>query len=336
MTNRDYYEILGVQRSASDEQIKRAYRKLAKQYHPDRNPGDAAAERKFKEVREAYGVLADRQKRAAYDRFGHAGVGAAAGGTGGWQTRPDGTRVYTWSGGPGGVDVDLEDLFGAFGGGQGASVFDQIFGRRHGRSGRAQPGRAPARAGEDLEHRVNLSFEQAIHGATVEIDLVPRDAAGRARRETLTVRIPPGVHDGQRIRLRGKGQPGSNRGAPGDLYIVCTVREHPYFRRQGHDIYLDVPVTITEAALGATVKLPTIDGPTTVRVPPGAASGGKLRLKGKGVRDARTGQRGDQYVLIRIVPPKNLSDAQRRLLEELAEACSGQPDPRADLGWWSP
>jgi len=341
MANDDYYEILGVPRDASEEQIKRAYRRLAKQYHPDRNPGDPAAERKFKQVQQAYEVLSDKQKRAAYDRFGHAGVGAgvgADGAAGRWSTGPGGARVYTWTSGPGGVeggfDVDLEDLFGAIGAGEGESLFDRFFGRAAARASYSQRRRPRPQPGADLERPINLSFEQAVHGTNVEIDLLRPEPTGQARRETLTVRIPPGVQDGQRIRLKGKGQPGVDGGPPGDLYIVCHVREHPYFRREGRDIYLDVPVTVTEAALGATIELPTIDGPTRVRIPPGTSSGTKLRLKGRGVRDARSGQRGDQYAVIRIVLPKKLSESQRKLLEQFAAASAEPFDPRAGLGWW--
>jgi molecular chaperone DnaJ len=234
---RDFYKTLGVERSASADEIKRAYRRLTKKYHPDRNPDDPSAEQKFKEVQEAYSVLGDAQKRSDFDRFGDAAVGH-------WDTDPGGHRVYTWGSGAQIPFDDLEDLFSAFGGG--ASVFRDFTGR-----GRRAPGgrrREPPARGQDVERTVNLSFEQAVKGTTVEVD-VARNGPGR-RRETLDVRIPPGVRDGQRIRLKGKGRPGVNGGPAGDLYLACSIRPHAYFRREGKDIYLDAAISITEAALG--------------------------------------------------------------------------------------
>ena len=307
----DYYTTLGVAKSASQDEIKRAYRKLAKQYHPDRNPGDKAAEAKFKEVQEAYEVVGDAQKRQEYDRFGRGGVGR-------WQDQPHGQRVYTWGGGSQVNLDDLEDLFTAFGGsGSGASVFSNFFGRRH---------REPApRRGADVEEITSLPFEQAIHGATVEVDIA--DRAG-GRHETLSVKIPPGVENGKRIRLRGRGHPGENGGPAGDLYLICSVRPHKFFERHGADIHIEVPVSLTEAALGAKVDVPTIDGTMTMTLPAGTSGGTKLRLRGKGVPRGKSGERGDQIAIIRVVAPRNLTPEQRQLFESFAK--STDENPRAD------
>ena len=311
---RDFYNILGVARSASANEIKRAYRRLAKEYHPDRN-SDPAAEAKFKEVQDAYGVLSDAKKREEYDRFGEAAVGH-------WQTAPGGQRVYEWGGGTRINGEDLEDLFSAFGGGAGpkASVFDQFFG-----GGRAQPG--PQR-GADEEHRISLSFDQVVHGAVIGVAIESR---GGNRKETLDVKIPPGVEDGQRIRLAGKGHPGRHGGQPGDFFLVCRVPKHAYFRREGPDLYVDVPVSITEAALGASIEVPAVDGRTTVKLPPGTPSGAKLRLGGRGLQKRGGNGRGDAYVVIKIVPPVTLTDAQQALITQLND--TKLPDPREACPW---
>lgn len=312
---RDFYKTLGVDRSASADQIKRAYRRLTKKYHPDRNPDDPSAEQKFKEVQEAYSVLGDAQKRSDYDRFGDAAVGH-------WDTDPGGQRVYTWGSGAQVPFDDLEDLFSAFGGG--ASVFRDFPGR-----GRRAPGRrkAPPARGQDVERAVNLSFDQAVKGTTVEMDVARIGPGGR---ETLDVRIPPGVRDGQRIRLKGKGRPGANGGPAGDLYLACSVRPHAYFRREGQDIYLDVAVSITEAALGTKIEVPTLSGPVEMTIPPGTPGGSKLRLRGRGIAGG-DGSPGDQYVVVRIVPPKSLTDEQKELLKRLGESLA--ENPRRDVPW---
>lgn len=338
MPERDYYEILGVPRTASADEIKKAYRKLAKQYHPDRNPGNKSAESRFREVQAAYDVLGDPQKRKNYDQWGHAGAGAGAapGGASGWRAGPGGERVYTWRSG-GGPDIpieDLEDLFGAFaqarqGRAGGGGIFEELFGGRRAR--RRHPGAGPAEppAGRDIEHQVELTFDQAIRGTTLDLRLSPVGGQGSA--ETISVRIPPGVADGQRIRVKGKGLPGGFGVPPGDLYIVARVAPHPYFRRVENDIYLDLPLTITEATLGAKVQIPTLQGRTVLTVPPGTASGAKLRLKGQGVKPAGGKPPGDQYVVVRIVPPKNLTPRQRELLEEFRQ--TGEGNPRENVGW---
>ena len=315
---RDHYEVLGISRSASTDEIKRAYRSLAKKYHPDRNPGDPSAEVKFKEVQHAYSVLSDSKKREQYDQFGDVAVGE-------WQTRPTGERVYQWGGGSSVRGEDLEDLFSAFGDRIGdEGVFEQIFGNFGRRGARTATPRPPA----DEEHPVSLTFDQAVHGTTMTLDL----SHGRRGRERIDVKIPAGVEDGQKIRVRGR-VPGQNGGPAGDLILRCSVAPHAYFRREGADIYLDVPVSVSEAALGAKIDVPTIDGQATITLPPGTAGGSKLRLKGRGVisRRAGTAECGDQFVVIQIVPPKSLSDEQRRVFENLRE--TERENPRSRCAW---
>lgn len=313
----DYYEVLGVLRSASADEIKRAYRSLAKKYHPDRNPDDASAEARFKEVQQAYATLSDSEKRKEYDEFGAAGVGQ-------WRTDPRGQKVYQW--GPESTinAEDLEELLSAFGGGERASIFDQLFGGGRRRAGAAA--RQPQR-GADEERPLTLTFDQAVHGTRVTLNL----HTDRNGTETLEVRIPPGVEEGQKIRIKEKGQPGASGGQPGDLLLVCHVQPHPYFTREGADIYLDVPVTLSEAALGAKVEVPSLDGRTTVTLPPGTPSGSKLRLKGRGVPMPGGTRRGDQYIIIKIVPPRTLTAEQRALLEKLGE--HDHANPRHEIGW---
>lgn len=321
MADRDYYDILGVPRDAGDDQIKRAYRKLAKQYHPDQNKGNKSAEAKFKEVQEAYDVLSDKDKRARFDQFGKAGVDP--------HFSPHAGGGYTYSGGghPGGSPFggqsvefnveDLSDFFGGGGGRGGPSIFEQFFRNRGGAPEPEEPRHAGAR---DIEHTIQLSFEQSIHGTTLDLEI----AGARGKRERVHVKVPPGIRDGQRIRLAGKGSPASGRRPAGDLYIVCQVREHPYFRRVNDDIYLDVPVTFGEAGLGAKIDLPTLDGIRTVTIPPGTTTGARLRLAGLGVT-RKDGSRGDHYALIKIVAPPKLNDEQRQLLERFAQATPQTP-----------
>lgn len=314
-STRDYYEVLGIARNASAEEIKRAYRRLAKEHHPDRNPNNPSAEGKFKEVQRAYEVLGDAEKRAKYDQFGPAGVGQVG-------TDPRGQRVYQWGGSSVNVD-DLEDLFSAFGGGgERASVFEQMFGGGFG--GRSTGSvRQPPRAA-DHEHEVQISFEQAIHGTTISLEL---SDGGSGAKQTIEVRIPAGIEEGQRLRVKGR-VPGRRGSAPGDLYVRCRIAPHPYFTRQGSDVSVEVPVSVTEAVLGGKIEVPSLDGLATLTLPPGTASGSKLRLKGKGVATPGGG-RGDQLVVIRIVPPSRLSEEQRRLYEELRRVEAENPRSRA-------
>ncbi|MFB3891318.1 MAG: DnaJ C-terminal domain-containing protein [Phycisphaerae bacterium] len=324
MAKRDYYDVLGVGRDASVDQIKAAYRKLARKYHPDVNKASDAPT-KFKEATEAYEVLSDPQKRKMYDQFGFIGPGEGfpQGGPG------PGGRTYQWRGQPGqGFNINIDDIFG--GGGQGFmgmsldEILQQLAGG--GRRGAGQPraGRGGRAAYEpqpsDLDAEVTLDFMQAINGTTVSLRLQAGDAS-----QTINVKIPPGVHEGSRIRVRGKGSAG------GDLYIITHIREHPYFRREGDDIHVQVPVSITEAALGAKVDVPTLNGMTTVTVPPGTSSSRLLRLRGLGVARPNGRGRGDQYVEIRIVAPPSVSDKGAELLRQF-DAIE-KFDPRAGVPW---
>jgi DnaJ-class molecular chaperone len=318
MAKKDYYEVLGLSRSASVEQIKKAYRRLARKYHPDTAGKDSATTEKFKEVQEAYEVLSDPEKRQNYDRFGH--VGPESGWSGG--LRPGGAKpgggwryqTYTTRPGQQGTDFDFSDIFGGGGGGGMEDIFEQLRGRTGSRRGRA---RAESRRGEDIEHTVQVGFEEAIRGTTRDIVMTVQDSDGRQRQERLEVKIPAGIANGGKIRLRGKGQPGVN-GNNGDLIITVMVAEHPYFRREGNDLILDVPVTPAEAGLGTKIDVPTLDGTTTVTIPPGSSSGRKLRLKGRGIPSHRGEQTGDLYLVLKIVLPSELDGRSRELLEEFA------------------
>ncbi len=312
----DYYKVLGVDRKAKPDDIKRAYRRLAKKYHPDRNPDDEAALKNFKEVQTAYETLKDKDKRAQYDQYGRAGVGQ-------WQQSPRGQRVYSWGTNSSINADDLEDIFSAVNGGGGhASIFDQFFGGGGGgRSAQMRPQR-----GRDEEHNVTLTFDQAIHGTTMQMQVTQ---AGSGRRETIDVKIPAGIVEGQKIKLRGKGQP-SVGAEPGDLLLVCHIQKHRYFRREGADILVDVPVTITEATLGAKIEAPSLDGRATVTLPPATPSGSKLRLKGRGALK-RDGERGDLFVIIKIVPPKKLTPKAKELLEQFRD--EDKVNPRDQCDW---
>lgn len=317
---RDHYEVLGVKKKATADEIKRAYRTLSKQYHPDRNPNDPSAESKFKEVQHAYSVLSDPKKRAQYDEYGDVAVGE-------WQTRPTGEKVYQWGGGSSVRSEDLEDLFSAFGGGGGGGgggvgegIFEQIFGGSR-RGARTAARRPPP---EQL-HNVQISFDQAVHGTTLNL----RIGHGHGE-ETIDVKIPAGVENGQKIRVRGQGA-SANGGPSGDIILVVHIEPHPYFRREGADIYLDVPVSVTEAVLGAKIEVPTIQGRGVVTLPPGTASGGKLRLRGQGVIQRASGERGDQYVVVQIVPPKSLTDEEKDFYGKIREL--GEPNPRKKTAW---
>lgn len=293
---RDYYEVLGVPRNASEADIKKAYRKLARQYHPDRNPGDKQAEARFKEVQEAYDVLNDKAKREQYNRFGFAGPGF--GGQGPFRAE---------GGGPGGFEFqgvnpeDLESILGAFGGGG----FAEMFGRR-GR-GRARATRPPER----VEVEVAIPFLKAALGGTVSLNVDGR---------TIDLRVPAGVEEGKKLRLTGQGPGG------GDLLVRVKIEPHPYFRRDGRNVVLEAPISVTEAILGAKVDVPTLDGTRlSVTVPPGTSSGARLRLRGKGIVG------GDQFIEIKIVVPKPHDQRSRELIEEFARL--NPQNPRESVPW---
>jgi DnaJ-class molecular chaperone len=306
---RDLYETLGVKRDAGEDEIKKAYRKLARQYHPDRNPGDKQAESRFKEIQEAYDVLSDQKKRSQYDRFGAAGLGGMGGGFGGFPGggQPHGFN-FQW-GGPGGTqDMDPREaadfIHRVFGGGAGPVDMDSIFGG----SPRGSRGRRPPPR-EDAETEVSIPFLIAANGGKINLQVNGKE---------LSVTIPTGVDEGQTIRLRGEGPGG------GDLHIKLRIQPHDYFMREGKNIVLEAPVRFSEAILGATVEVPTLDGTRlAVKVPPGTSSGARLRLRGRGIAGA------DQYVEIKIVVPTIKDARSRELIEEFANL--NPEDPRAGL-----
>lgn len=350
---KDYYELLGVNRGSSEEEIKKAYRKLALKHHPDRNPGDKQAEEKFKEVSEAYQVLTDPEKRAQYDQFGHAAFG---------------------DGGPfrGGFDFSsgFEDIFG--------DIFGEFFGagptRRHGRS-----------RGEDLRYNLNITFEEAAFGSEKKVK-IPRHGpceachgsgskpgspprtcptcrgkgqvsfqqgffnvsrscsqchgqgtiitdpcsscggVGRVRKfHTLSVKIPPGVDTGSRLKLRGEGEGGLAGGPAGDLYVVIQVEPHPLFIRDGLEIICEVPIGFVQAALGSEIDVPTLEGKVQMKIPPGTQSGKVFRLKGRGVRDVQGYRQGDQHVRVVVETPTHLTPRQKELLKEFATLGGEEP-----------
>ncbi len=296
---KDPYALLGVARDADAETIKKAYRKLAQKYHPDRNPGDAAAEERFKQISGAHTVLSDPDRRKNYDEFGEIAL----------DPNFDAERARAASRAFGGQPRSaggFEDL-GGFG-----SVFEDLFGGGGGRRRGPFP-----QAGHDLETALTLDFADAVLGSEQRIELQRPDPSGSAERQTLTIRVPPGVEDGARIRLAGKGGPGANGGPPGDLYAKIHVRAHRFFTRDGDDLAVEIPVSIAEAIRGAAVEIPTLDGRVTLRIPPGTDGGSRLRLRGKGVPAHAGRAAGNLYVTIRIRVPKKLTEAQSKLVEEL-------------------
>ncbi len=322
MARKDPYDILGVKRSASEAEIKAAYRKLAKQHHPDRNPGDKKAEERFKEVQAAYEVLGDKERRKQYDRFGEGGPRPDFSH---WQTNHRGRGGGRQEGFDFGDLGDLSSIFEQFFGGRGVNIGGRtvnIGGRRRG-GGTAT---MPAVRGPDIEADVQISFDEAARGTIRRIELSAPESGGS---EKIEVRIPAGVSEGQRVRVKEKGQPGP--AGRGDLMIRVRIAAHPWFRRDGLDVYLDLPLSVAEATLGAKVDVPTLEGASTLSIPPGTSSGAKLRLRGKGVHDPRAGKTGDMYAVVKIAAPKGLSDRARELLEQFAAEV--KQSPRQELGW---
>jgi len=303
MAPNDYYKILGVSRDAKPEEIRKAYKKLSRKYHPDVNKERGASEN-FQKVQEAFDVLGDEQKRAQYDRFGTVFPGGAAGPQAGWRTTTGPVDLGDIFGG----QFDIEDLFGGAMGGAGMG----------GSRGRA--GRRP-KPGQDVEVEIEIPFNTAVNGGTHELALAKNGGTSR-----LSVKIPAGVDTGSVVRLAGQGHPGANGGPPGDLLVRLRVARHPWFRREGNDLLVDVPVSFAEAALGAKVEVPTLtEGMIVVTVPPGTSSGAKLRLRGKGAVDRATGQRGDQYVIIKVVVPGHLTERAKELVRQLDAAAPVAP-----------
>ena len=368
MAKRDYYEVLGVDKSASADEIKKAYRKKAIQYHPDKNPGDKEAEEKFKEINEAYEVLSDETKRRNYDQFGHEGVnGQGFGGAGGFGGQ-----------GFGGFD----DIFG--------DIFGDMFGG--GFSGGSRQRRRGPERGADIKQRVNISFEEAAFGKKVQVKInrseecdqchgsgakpgtskntcptchgsgqvqsVQRTPFGNIastrtcstcngegevidspcskchgkgsirKTKTIEVDIPAGIDNGQMIKLGGQGELGTRGGPRGDLYIEVNVQSHPLFTRDGYDVYLEMPITFAQATLGDKIQVPTLDGKVEYEVPEGTQTGTVFRLKGKGIPKLKSNVRGDQYVKVTVEIPKKLNEKQKELVREFAKECGQEVHQR--------
>jgi molecular chaperone DnaJ len=307
MPEKDYYDILGVKKNATDEELKKAYRNLAKKYHPDKNKGNKEAENKFKEISEAYAVLSDREKRQQYDRLGREAFSGAGGpfGAGGFDFQQF-AEQFARAGGRGRTGRR------AGGGGGFTDIFSDLFG------GGVEFEQGPER-GADVEAELTIDFRGAVLGATMDL---------RINGSSIKVKIPEGVADGQRIRLRGKGAPGMGGGAAGDLNVLIHVRPHPLFERRGDDIYIDLPVTIGEAIRGAEVEVPTIHGPVRARIPAGTQAGQTFRISGKGVKK-KGGGYGDHYYRVQMVVPRSVSSEAMEAVETLEKQYS--ENPRAGL-----
>jgi len=378
MAKRDFYDILGVKKSASDAEVKRAYRKLARKFHPDVNPNNKQAESRFKSISEAYQVLSDADKRKKYDRFGHAAF------------QMDGFDPRSAGRGAEGFGFDFSNFdFSSMGGDKRgfSDLFSDMFGRFRQREPSASQARGPQK-GQDLQYYMDLTFKDAVHGVSSVIKIqkqvpckrcsgsgnspgtnpvqcpncngagtvnaggiiqmaqtCPRcqgrgtvslnpcsscnGSGATAELQKLNVKIPPGVDTGSKIRLAGKGQPGQQKGPPGDLYIITRVKAHPYFERKGDNIYCEVPISVTEAALGTKVEIPTIDGTSILRIPPAAPSGKVLRMREKGVPNLKGGRRGDMFITLKIVFPKVIDEDSKKLYRELEQR--SQFNPRSDI-----
>ncbi|MFZ9090478.1 MAG: DnaJ C-terminal domain-containing protein [Planctomycetaceae bacterium] len=305
MSNPDYYHVLGVSRSATQDELRKAYKKLARELHPDKRPGDKQAATRFAEVTEAWEVLGNPEKKKQYDQFGQTFRGG--------QSPFGGGNPFQGFGGGGGGQVDLEDLLGGmFGGGFGGG----------GRRSQQRP-----RKGSNITTEVTVPFTVAAQGGEYSFSVEQSGTESQ-----ITVRIPAGVSSGQTIRLTGQGEPGAGGAPSGDLMVTVRIAPHPWFRREGWNLLVDVPLTPSEAALGARVEVPLLgDDPVMLTIPPGTSGGARLRLRGKGVRNPKSSAPGDQIVVIRITVPKELSDEQRALYEQLQATANESPR----TGLWS-
>ena len=362
MAKRDYYQVLGVEKTATPDEIKRAYRRMAIKYHPDKNPGNKEAEAKFKECAEAYEVLSDAEKRKQYDQYGHEGL--------------RGTGMHDFS------RMNVEDIFSMFG-------FDDFFGSVFGGGGRRAGRRGGPVRGYDLETGVELTLDEVAHGAEKTIEFTRQDrcpecngsgaapgtqpvrcpvcggtgqvakgggffqmvstcpqcqgtgqvvtnpcpkcqGSGRVpKRRTVTIKIPAGVHEGQGIRVAGEGEPGRDGGPNGDLYCYVRIRPHEFLERDGNNLVAVVPISFTQAALGATIDVPSLNGTRQLKVPPGTQYGSLFRIRGQGLPDVRTGRTGDQIVQVAIETPANLNERQEQLLREFAQTENKNVSPRS-------
>lgn len=310
MAKRDYYSVLGVSRSATADEIKKSYRKLAMQYHPDKNPGDKKAEDKFKEISEAYDVLSDEKKRQAYDQFGFAGPGGAGGFSGGeGPFGPGGPFGGGFRQGPGAGGDPFQDIF--------SDMFTDLFGAKGASAGRKRPQR-----GADLRYTLSLNLEDCAMGCERMIHFA-RQSNGKEESRKLNVTVPAGVKDGQRLKLASEGD--VVNGLAGDLYVIVKIQPHPLFERQDADVSLELPVSYVDAILGTSVEIPTLTGKAEIRVPPGTHSGQILRLKGKGFPKVGGFGNGDMLIRVLVDTPESLSAKQRELLEEIAKNSAETP-----------
>lgn len=316
MSKKDFYSILGVSRSASPEELKKSYRKLAMQYHPDKNPGDKKAEEKFKEISEAYDVLSDTKKREMYDQFGHAGSQQGFGGAGGPFGGAGGFGGFGGAGRSSTGGDPFQDIFG--------DVFGDIFGGARGPGAGGGPRSRRASKGTDLRYTLNVSFEESALGAEKVISFV-RQRGNKEESAKLSVNVPAGVKEGQRLKLAGEGDSSAGDSAPGDLYVIINIQDHALFKRQENDVLLDLPISYTDAILGTNVEVPTLTGKAMIRIPPGTHSGQNFRLKGKGFSKIGGFGSGDMLVRILVDTPHSLSARQKELMEELAK--SGETTP---------
>jgi molecular chaperone DnaJ len=320
LSKKDYYSLLNVSRSATADEIKKAYRKLAMQYHPDKNPGDKKAEEKFKEFSEAYEVLSDPKKREMYDQFGHAGAQGGFGGAGGPFGSAGGFGGFGGGGSNTGQGQDpFQDIFG--------DVFSEIFGARGYGGGTGAGTGGPRRRqqkGSDLRYTLNIAFEEAALGTEKVISFV-RQRNGKDETAKLAVNVPAGVKEDQRLKLAGEGDSPAGGGPAGDLYVIIKIQDHPLFKRQENDILMDLPVTYTDAILGTSVEIPTLSGKAVIRIPPGTHTGQTFRLKGKGFPKIGGFGSGDMMVRLIVDTPERISNRQKELLEELSKAGDETP-----------
>lgn len=312
MAERDYYQVLGISRGAPARAIKSAYRKLARKYHPDVN-ADPAAAGKFQEATEAYRVLSDPHKRKLYDSYGRAGLENPAR----WEQPQD----------PGQQKVGLEEILGgagAFAGMGLREILSKLRGKKDpGDKDNQEKARSSSRKnqrGQDVDYHLEISFEEAAKGASRSVSIRRQQPEGASHTETIRFKIPAGVDEGARVRVRGKGRPGE--AGPGDLFVIIHVRAHDWFKRKGSDVLVELPLGIVDATLGTRVEVPTLDGPVEIKIPPGCPSGRKLRLGGRGVVKPGRQERGDQFVVVQIRPPRKLSQEGVRLLEQLRQSDS--------------
>jgi len=319
---KDYYATLGVARTASPDDIQKAYRKLARKYHPDKNPDDATAKKKFQEVQSAFEVLSDPDKRKRFDQFGSdfesPGASAAGAAPGGWR--------YTTSSGPQTYPFDLNEMFGGGGGGEamGGGGFADLFKQFRSAGGRRRE--TPTARGDDLKHELTVPFATAVLGGQAAITV----RRGDGNVETINVKIPAGIEDGKRIRLREQGESGGGGGPAGDILVTIRVSPHPLFRRTGNRLEVRVPVTLAEAVQGGKVDVPTPHGTITLTLPANTSSGARLRVKGHGVRP-KGGEPGDLFAEIQIVLPDRLNEDERQQLAAVSER--HPQNPRAELRW---